>query len=57
MKELGVCLHKSLVHEIDATWHPAYVSVLLMYRKLKDLGFLHCDGKIIIVTRRDEESL
>ena len=35
-----------MVREIDATWNPTYTSILLMYQKLKDLGFEYSDGRI-----------
>jgi hypothetical protein len=38
-----------MVREIDATWNPMYTSILLMYQKLKDLGFTYRDGEIVIL--------
>jgi hypothetical protein len=35
-----------MVREIDATWNPIYASILLMYQKLRDLGFEYHDGAI-----------
>jgi hypothetical protein len=37
-----------MVREIDATWNLIYDSILLMYQKLKDLGFAYNGGKIIV---------
>lgn len=44
----GTPLHcnKFMVREIDATWNPIYDSILLMYQKLKDLGFEYRDREI-----------
>ncbi len=39
-------LNQTLVREIDATWNPIYDSILLMYQKLKDLGFTYRDREI-----------
>ena len=38
-----------LVREIDSTWNPVQSSVLVMYKKLIDLGFTYYDGKIVII--------
>ncbi len=40
--------HFTLVHQCDLRWNPVYDSILLMYQKLKDLGFAQQDGKIVI---------
>ncbi len=39
-------LNQTIVREIDASWNPVYDSTLLMYQKLKDLGFTYRDGEI-----------
>jgi hypothetical protein len=41
-------LDQTMVREIDATWNPIYGSILLMYKKLVDLGFECRDGKIVV---------
>lgn len=41
-------LDQTMVREIDATWNPIYDSILLMYQKLKDIGFKLRDDEIII---------
>jgi hypothetical protein len=42
------------VREIDATWNPIYTSILLMYQKLKDLGFTYYNGQITIAEPGEE---
>jgi hypothetical protein len=43
-----------MVREIDATWNHIYGSILVMYQKLRDLGFIYYEGQIVIVERRPE---
>jgi hypothetical protein len=45
---------QTMVHEIDATWNHIYGSILVMYQKLRDLGFIYYEGQIVIVERRPE---
>ena len=46
-ESLLICNSK-MVREIDATWNPIYDSILLMYQKLRDLGFVYRDGGITV---------
>lgn len=41
-------MNRTMAREIDATWNPIYASILLMYKKLRDLGFVYYDGEIVI---------
>ena len=47
MSRLLICYSK-MVREIDAPWNPVYTSILVMYQKLKDLGFTYCGGEITV---------
>jgi len=35
-----------IVRQCNHTWNPIYDSILVMYQKLRDLGFVYRDGKI-----------
>jgi hypothetical protein len=35
-----------MVRQCDPTWDSIYDSVLLMYQKLRDLGFTYRDGEV-----------
>jgi hypothetical protein len=45
---LFIC-NNLMVREIDATWNPIYDSILVMYQKLRSLGFVWINGEIKII--------
>jgi hypothetical protein len=45
-----------MVHQIDSKWNPIYDSILIMYNKLLELGFIYHNGKVQIVLFNDSES-
>lgn len=45
----------SLVHHIDLSWNQIGPSLIIMYEKLVDLGFVYVDGEIQVVDLETEE--
>ena len=43
------CIWKNLVRQCDATWHQLLCSLLVMVEKLEKLGFVYCNGEVMVV--------
>lgn len=52
----GDCSKPPMVHHIDLSWNTIEPSLVLMYEKLIDLGWVYYNGEIHIVEPETEES-
>jgi len=52
----GDCSKPSMVHYIDLSWNTIEPSLVLMYEKLIDLGWVYYNGAVHIVEPETEES-
>jgi len=44
-----------MVHHIDLSWNQVEASILLMYQKLVQLGFVYYNGKVVIIEPGQEQ--
>jgi|GEM_PF-6673980 len=49
-------LHQTMVRQCDLTWNPICDSILLMYKKLLDLGWIYQNGEIVISFNNHSET-
>jgi len=45
----GINLYQTMVRHCDATWHQLLCSLLPMVEKLEKLGFVYCNGEVMVV--------
>ena len=43
------------MHHIDLSWNQVEASILLMYQKLEQLGFVYYNGKVVIIEPGQEQ--